>query len=221
MSAEKPAKEWITAGFNEQNAGNYTKSERLFRLAVEQDPHNPLPKIGVALALGARGHGIEAARLISDILNKALAEEHRGLGVQWEQRGRLEDAAEAFQRALDHDRDALDVRILLAQLWLRLDRLDDAARECREALLKAPDSLPLLRLLGDVLERQGRADEAVQAYERWWSLPNDRLKSDRSRQSAAIERGIPPIVFDSMPKSASEYIPDVLATCSDIPAYYG
>ena len=221
MSAEETTQEWIVTGFAEHNVGNYSESERLFRLAVEQDPHNSLPKIGVALALGARGQGIEAAQLISDVLNKALAEENRRFGAQWEQQGRLEDAAEAFGRALDHDRDALDVHFALATLWLPLNRLDDAERGCREALLSTPDSLPLLRLLGDVLERQDRADEAVQAYERWWSLPNNRLKSDRPRQAAAIERGIPPIVFVTMPKSASEYIPDVLAACLDIPAYFG
>lgn len=111
----------------------------------------------------------EDARGVSETLNS--------MGVTLSRQGQLDDAVEAFHRAISSGSEHPDARISvavaktnLAEVFLRMSRSSDAERLLREAKLEIDAATnpaewsALMNNLGNALAQQDRLDEALEAY---------------------------------------------------------
>ncbi|WP_169972745.1 tetratricopeptide repeat protein [Tautonia rosea] len=78
--------------------------------------------------------------------------------------GRLDQASEAFQRALDRDGDDIDSLIGLGQIELARGKATDAIARFDEAIEIDPGQATAHIGRGQALEELGRSDEALAAY---------------------------------------------------------
>jgi hypothetical protein len=92
----------------------------------------------------------------------------------------------------------------------------------RLAVMSSADGYAAYRGLGECLARRGRLDEAAVAHDTWFSrwIAGDQTADMRAQQAAAIARGLPPILFIAMQKSASEFIRDSLMSVLEMPLIY-
>lgn len=92
----------------------------------------------------------------------------------------------------------------------------------RLAILSSADGYAACRGLGECLARRGRLDEAAIAHDAWFGrwIAGDQTLELRAQQAATIARGLPPILFIAMQKSASEFIRDSLMSVLDLPLIY-
>jgi len=91
---------------------------------------------------------------------------HVGLGRAWQQLGRPDSAAAAYEEAVWLAPEAASARLYLARALARADRqLDRALRLARQAVEAAPASAAAQGTLGWVLTARGAYEEAVTAFD--------------------------------------------------------
>ncbi len=86
---------------------------------------------------------------------------HNILGLEMDDRGRLDDAIAHYRDAVRFSTGWTDARINLASALARSGRLDEAASQYAETLRVAPDDLLARRGMGSVLAQQGKDGEAT------------------------------------------------------------
>ena len=97
---------------------------------------------------------------------RADRQEHLLAGRDLENRGLLEEAVQAYGRAVEADADYALPHINLVSALGKLERFEDAARHYRRALALAPDSAELHVNWGTLLARTGRPAEAAGSFRR-------------------------------------------------------
>ena len=107
---------------------------------------------------GAASHFAETVR----IRNSASA--HYNLGSVRLLQGRRQEAAVAFERAIELDPGYANAHRGLGITLYRDGRLQDAARAYERAIQLAPDDVSAHHNFGVVLQAQGRLDEAIAHY---------------------------------------------------------
>ena len=112
---------------------------------------------------------------------------HNNLGTAYGQAGRLAQAMEQFQAALEIDPDYADAHNNLGNALLQQGRTDEAGGHFREALRLDPDLVAARMNYGVVLERSGRLAEAVGQFDRAIEL-NPELGEVRRYAAAAHDR---------------------------------
>ncbi len=99
---------------------------------------------------------------------------HYAIGTIYLQQGKMELAAEKFQRAIELRPDDLSSHIKLGYIYDQQGKLAEAEKEFLRAVEIAPDDLISHRNLGVVYGKQGRLEEAQTEYERCIAIdPND------------------------------------------------
>jgi tetratricopeptide (TPR) repeat protein len=93
--------------------------------------------------------------------NADRPEGHAGLGILAATRGRDDEAAAAYRKALELDPTYVQAALNLADLDRALAREDEAERTLREAVKRLPQSAPVHHALGLSLVRQKRTSEAL------------------------------------------------------------
>lgn len=96
--------------------------------------------------------------------NKTLASLHKELGDRYVAQDKLAEAAEAFSRALELDRDQFSTgeRVQMAVYLSWEDRLAQSANELRAVLAGEPKHLEARTHLARVLSWQGKLSEAIE-----------------------------------------------------------
>jgi eukaryotic-like serine/threonine-protein kinase len=102
-----------------------------------------------------------------------MAQAHYGLGNALRKKGRLDEAAAAYRRAIDLKPAYAEAHNNLGNALIDQGRLDEALAACRKAIELKRDLMEAHFNLGDALTRKGRLDEALTAYRRAIDLKPD------------------------------------------------
>lgn len=134
-----------------------------------RDEPNPLAKAiayeGWSMLPAGRMSEGEAAFREAMKLDPSFAMPHIGLGLLYEARGQLEDAARELRVAKDLDFRQVHARTELGFVLFLLGRNEEALWEFREVLRVDPRLARASGGLGVTLVRLGKVDEAISAYD--------------------------------------------------------
>ncbi len=154
-------------GFVEYDAGRFAAAETQWRRAIELDPVNPLPYLGLGL-----GH---AAQRRDDDAETAFRESIARRGGDWRpdselatffyRRGRFLEAVAAYEAARELSPDNNIVWRNLGAAYFQVGRYDDAAAAFQRALEITPTAATYTNL-GTLRFFQGRYHDAVPAFEK-------------------------------------------------------
>ena len=124
------------------------------------------PRVNAAFAAYQAGNGTQAEAIGRAILahDPRDAGAHYVCGLVAADRGALDEAREAFERAAALAPDKASLRITLGNLALRQGDDGAAERAFRAALALAPGSVAAHTNLGAACKRQGRLDDAVASF---------------------------------------------------------
>jgi serine/threonine protein kinase/Tfp pilus assembly protein PilF len=137
---------------------NWAGAEQSFRRALELAPGNSvvLRRAGALAWIQCRfddSIALYRRAIEQDPLSSAA---YINLGFAYHSAGRLGEAEEAFQKALELTPEGVVARSMLAQIWVELGRVDEALAEAR----REPDERYRLWSLTLVHQTAGRTDEA-------------------------------------------------------------
>lgn len=153
----------------------------------------------IAAALGAAILVIACARV-------PLADEHRAraahyaaiAGVLSKDPGRLPEAMQFYERAIEDERDAPAAQFGLGTVLVRMGRVEEAIPHLRSAVALRPDYAEAHYNLGLALAAVGRAQEAVGEYSE--AL---RLRADHADTRLALAKAF--LVLNEPERAAREY----------------
>lgn len=100
---------------------------------------------------------------------------HYNLGLAYVQKGRLEDAAFAFEMAIELDPNMVEAHINLGGLLLRQKKLDEAVAANEKALAINPKAVLAYNNIGFARMLQDRLEEAAQAFHQALELNPDMI----------------------------------------------
>jgi protein O-GlcNAc transferase len=155
-------------------AGRLAEAERLYRQVCAADPDHfaALHRLGVvAHQLGRPDAPDILARAVA--LNPDLAEAHNDLGVVLGARGRLAEAATAFERAAALRPDYAEAHANLGGALRRLGRTEEAVAHYERVAALAPNSAGAHNNVANALIELGRLDAALAYYDKALALAPD------------------------------------------------
>jgi protein O-GlcNAc transferase len=147
--------------------GQHEKSSELARRSLAILPHHARCYTILGLSLMASGAMDEAeSSFLRAIELDATADRYSNLGSFWQQRGRLDDALEAYRRALALAPDDATVHRNLGNVYRSKGDVEAGAECFIRSVALSPDDADLHCDLGDVLQTLGRLSDALAAYRR-------------------------------------------------------
>jgi protein O-GlcNAc transferase len=152
-------------------AGRLAEAERLYRRVCAADPnHVPaLHRLGVVAHQLGRPDAVDIlARAVK--LRPDIAEVHNDLGVVLGARGRLAEAAAAFERAAALRPDYAEAHNNLAAALRRLGRTEQAVAHYQRVAALAPNAAGAHNNLANALMELGRLDAALAHYDKALAL---------------------------------------------------
>jgi len=194
------------------NTSNQEWADRANNAAAAADKMNPR-LAPVQLALGnlniAQGHtGLGMQELQqAEQLDPMSADVHAGLAEAYRIQGRLADAKNEFQTAIDLAPDEWRWPYLRGALELDAGDYKDAELDFRTALDKTPDNSLVLSNLGITLRKEGRLAEAQKTYERSLKL--------NPREGTMISLGNVLLLEEKIPEAIGMYEKAVQTDPSD------
>jgi tetratricopeptide (TPR) repeat protein len=90
---------------------------------------------------------------------------YNNLALEYMKRGRIPEAIEALEKAVELKEDLTEARLNLALCYSASGRIDDAIRHYEEALIHLEKRAEVRCKLASLLERRGRANDAIEQYE--------------------------------------------------------
>jgi Tfp pilus assembly protein PilF len=154
-------------------AGLYLEGESLARRLIERFPTAGIAWRALGHALQRQGKDARQAAFKACELLPHDAGAFIDLGVAFQYCGQLDNAAAAYQQALQRKPDSAEAHSNLGNVLKDLGQLDAAAASIRRALAIRPDMADLHNNLGNVLADQGQLDEAIAGYRRALQLKPD------------------------------------------------
>lgn len=156
----------VHEGLARTAAGELAAAEEAFARAVAANPrdhraHHALAVI--AIRTGRSDVAVVRARS-AHALDRRNHEYLNTLGIACGGCGRLQDAADAFRRAVRERPAYPEAWCNLGLALRRLGELDEAARALRRAAALAPGDARAQNELGVTLQAAGRVDEAIEAF---------------------------------------------------------
>jgi eukaryotic-like serine/threonine-protein kinase len=154
-------------GFVHFHSGERADSQAEFRRAIDLDPLNPLPHMGLAMSLAAENRDGEADAGFRKTLELGPHEwrAHGEYATFLFQRSRYDEALARWQEALKITPDNVVVLRNLGGAYFSVGRYDDAASILQRALEVRPVA-PIYSNLGTLRFYQGRYADAVAAFEK-------------------------------------------------------
>jgi tetratricopeptide (TPR) repeat protein len=108
---------------------------------LKQDPRNPMGNIIRGQLDFAAGKYDEAAAAAAQAINSPYPQAHLIIGNIAAKRGRLDQAQEEFQKALERDKRYIPARLALAELFLNRGKTADSRTEVMKVLEAQPGSV--------------------------------------------------------------------------------
>ncbi|MBI4717929.1 MAG: tetratricopeptide repeat protein [Planctomycetes bacterium] len=138
------ARQLNEAGLRFVEKGDWENAERRFREALEQDLYCVAAHNNLGLVLLRTRRHYEAAWEFeyATKLVPSAGEPRANLGLLYENIGRLDRAAEAYEEALELDPGNLATMRHLARTYVKADRHDDRVKQLLERLLGTTDVEP-------------------------------------------------------------------------------
>ena len=165
----------------------------------------------MAAIFGCNQKPINEARVDSfDRWCKARARIFCGMAEQNLKAGRLDDARDKADQAVELAPKFVEARMVLARIRMEQEAYVSAITELREAAKLDEESAEARYLLGVALEKSGQISDAVDAYEESYEL-------DKSNVHAIMAIG-EMLAVNGLPDEGSRYIEDYLPECKATPA---
>jgi len=114
---------------------------------------------------------------------------HNNLGIALEKRGRLEEAALHYQRAIELRPSHAQAHNNLGNIFLRLGKVGEAIEQYELALDYRPDDAIIRNNLGYALARVGRREEAIGQFRRALKQDPDNVQVLLNLGSALLRKG--------------------------------
>ena len=111
------------------------------------------------------------------------------LGNELFQAGRIQEAADAYQSALEIQPERAATHYNLGNALVRLGQLDDALDAFERAVQLRPHFPRALNSLGNTFQRLGRTDEAIHAYRKALALEPDEADACNNLANALKDAG--------------------------------
>ena len=171
-----------------ETLGRQPQADAEYARALELAPGHKLASFNLATSALKRGELEGAEALFRQLLTRHdFAPGHHNLGRCLELRGRLDDAARAYRRALGADPGHAPARNSLALSLERRGEPDRAIAEYRLLLAYEPDNALAHFNLADLLLSLDRAAEAAAHYRQGLTLAPDNVQAQANRR-LALER---------------------------------
>ncbi len=148
--------------------GYISKAESMLRKGIENS-QEPRPFLQALLSIYFQQKdwdGVLDVAKEMELLAPDEARSHQMLAQIYEQRGEIDLAKEAWQKALDKEPDNSLLVLALSQFWLRQQKSSEAETVLRDALGKNPEALDLRLALARLLTITGRGSDALDVIER-------------------------------------------------------
>lgn len=145
-------------------AGDLLAAQRLYRAALRQQPRDSAAHNLLGLCCYQRqDYAAAAAALRRAAALRPIAEYCRNLGMALRAAGKLEEALDAYRRALASEPAAPETHFNTGNLLAQMQRPEEAIQAFRTALRLRPDHGGSWHNLGAALIAAGRPEEAVEA----------------------------------------------------------
>jgi tetratricopeptide (TPR) repeat protein len=147
--------------------GYISKAESILRKGIENS-QEPRPFLQAILSIYLQQRDWDSVLDVAKELESLAPDEarsHQMLAQIYEQRGEIDLAKEAWQKALDKEPDNSLLVLALSQFWLRQQKYSEAETVLREALGKNPEVLELRLALARLLTITGRGSDALDVLE--------------------------------------------------------
>ncbi len=178
-------------GQNAQQRGDLNSAVKFYTTAIAADASLFQAYYQRATALLGLGREAEAQADLKKVteLEPGFARAHRGLGQMFLDRGQLEDAKRALQRALELDPKLTGVRIYYASALLRSGEPQRAIEHLRFAIDQREEVTLAYALVGVAEERVGKLAEAFADYSRGIELEANNATAHEGRARLFEARG--------------------------------
>jgi tetratricopeptide (TPR) repeat protein len=154
---------WIMLGRLQKLASDSPAAEKAYKKALEIDPDNEDALTGLAMVYGDLGDNANASQLLKRVAEKSPSlRTLTALAAAYDEMKDYKDAAEAYHRALELNRENSDLKTAYAEELLKAGDLDEALKVFREIAAEDPTHLGAALKLSEIY-RQKR--DFVQAHE--------------------------------------------------------
>jgi len=146
--------------------GNNTAAERSLTRALELNPKSEqsFRELTLFYLKTQKEKAVKTLASVPDADKQAF--HYELMGIVASQAGKLQDAENAFKKALAMDPDRATSDQLLLTQYITSGRIDDAFKMLNEREKKDPRNSGVLAMKGVLYERQGKLEEAKQHYAR-------------------------------------------------------
>jgi len=155
---------WMMLGRLQKLASNSLGAEKAYQKALDLDPENEEALTGLALVYGDQGLNEKASLLLKRVSDKNPSlRTLKALAATYEQMKDFKGAAEAYRRALDLNRDDLDLKRAYAESLFTGEDYDAALKVFAEIAAEEPGDL-LSALRTSQIYRQKRDFAKAREY---------------------------------------------------------
>lgn len=161
---------YVALGRSYAELGRWEQAAGMYRAVLERDPGHVRALSGLSHAYLNRGDVEEAAGLAHQVIARApnqreACEAHFTVGYVEAKSGRLDQARQAFERALQVDTTYAKAHHALGNLHVIQGRLVEAEQAYKAAIRHRPDWVDPRLSLGQCYVRQQAYDEAIEEFE--------------------------------------------------------
>ena len=181
---------WLASGeVLEKTAATRSEALAAYKRAVELEPTDEAPYLGLARTLDATGDRPAAERTLRRLIARVPGsiDGHYQLAQRLEQRGDRKAAIAELRAVLEYEPDHLDARLDLARTLRRIGKLPEAIAHTRSAFDRAGQPMDIAEelywLLCEADDRQGAIDLLT-------LLDDDRSDADALSAVAQLQRGL-------------------------------
>jgi len=153
------------------------KAEAELKTAVKLDPNSEEAITTLAMLYTDEGDTSRALQVLSSVPDAGRsAKLYAALGATYEQRKDYKGAIEAYQHAIQLDRDNLDAIRGLAENYLNDGQIDKALDQYKVIADANPEDAQTYLRISEIYRRQGKYDEALDSLKKAQAMVPDALE---------------------------------------------
>lgn len=153
------------------------KAEAELKTAVKLDPNSEEAITTLAMLYTDQGDTAKALKVLSSVPDTGRsAKLYSALGATYEQRKDYKGAIDAYQHAIQLDRDNLDAIRGLAENYLNDGQIDKALDQYKVIADANPEDAQTYLRMSEIYRRQGKYDEALDSLKKAQAMVPDALE---------------------------------------------